>query len=438
MAVIIASSGISTSYAESIEICPRATTERGMFNGSDGWIYQQNEMRTNSIRISDESLLWLKHLVQAFAAKGTHVYLSAIPNRAAETSIFLKPVSSSIAQTLKSSKEFVVLPENYSQPNADKVYQDFLQRLSTTGLKAVDLSTALRYPSALNPQPTFFKKDPHWTSEGALQAAMTVAKLIKTDPLYSKAMKTPSTLKMVGTVAWNSSLSQLVSSACEVKAAQETKTIYELHTDMGLLDETEPEVAVVGSSMTRNFFYGPAIQDATQLLTETVAVDGGNVFGGLEQYLLDGNFQSHPPKFLIWEWPLMTLWELSDISRYRQIIPLIITSKKDIVLASAVGNFSSGETFSLSTSSTDAAYLRIEVSSLELKKFMIQIECRDGKTDNVVISRSDRLKNNGIFHLLLGCSAKSVNVQSASESKGNYKVEMFKSSESVSFVDNQP
>lgn len=278
---------------------------RIIVEGNDGWLFR-SEAELEWIGPSDEEI-WeqLRRLGAALKARGTQVVMFPQPPRG------LVEANNLGAEDLK----------KYDINLLQARYSELVAKLRSLGFIVVDASVFSHHTG----QPYFFKRDGHWSTTGARQAAEVIAKQIKDSgfELPTVAYET----KQIGVSGARGTLSFVVNSLCGLKYPMEFNPGYQTTapaSDDLFGDAEAPQAALVGTSFaaTPNYHFYGFLRRELQADVLQAAFPGGGFDGSLSQFLVSDLFQKSPPKVLIWEFPYQQLHR-TDTAVMRRLLPLV-------------------------------------------------------------------------------------------------------------------
>jgi len=183
---------------------------------------------------------------------------------------------------------------------------DFSAQLKGAGIGVVDL---------LGPMNTaggelYYRTDTHWNERGAKTAADAIAATLRqaglapTQKAEFRVSAEPQR-ERVGDLIRLAGLDH-VPYPLRPRGDEEAATVIEQSAaaDIGLLDETPaPELAVVGTSFSRRANFVPFLSLALRAPVEDMAEDGGGVANAAIAYFAKPEFQTAPPRAVVWEIP---------------------------------------------------------------------------------------------------------------------------------------
>jgi alginate O-acetyltransferase complex protein AlgJ len=186
---------------------------------------------------------------------------------------------------------------------------DWAGQLQAAGVPVLDLSSALQ-PLGAN---AFLRLDTHWSEDGARAAAQAVAAKVASlgiqatptrsfDIARQAAAPRPGDLVRLAGLDWLAPALQpaqeWIQASTITEHAQEAEGLDDLFGDDNL-----PNVALIGTSFSRNSNFAGFLQNALKAPVGNFAKDGGEFSGAAHAYFASTAFVQTPPKLVIWEIP---------------------------------------------------------------------------------------------------------------------------------------
>ena len=278
-----------------VTICNNAYYGGGFRVTPDGAIYNKDDL---SILPHTAVLVnAMQQLRRAFGAHGTT----------------LVPVILPLRGMLRESE---IIP-NHDYEASARQYDRLITQLRTAGFTVPNLVQTIN--STSRPEPVFLRRDHHISPYGASVIAQEVAQTLRGLPLYAALAKTKfTTTHQPQTFPYTdqSRAFQANEWLCDSKLPQTPAEQVELFTTTAttqssdlLGDEPVPDVAMVGSSQSKQTLNLPGwIKQDSDLDVLVDYVSAGGTWLGMQDYLLSRDFQEHPPKVLLWELPLDSIF----------------------------------------------------------------------------------------------------------------------------------
>lgn len=385
----------SLAFAQDLAVCdaarrPAGRSESIYVGGRDGWLFRG--IADLTVPQPGEVVLGqLTRLDQALRAQGTSFALAVIPPRgllAADKVDRADPGAAGF---------------DAARLRAD--WNALIASLAGTGILVPDIAAAAERAGVRH---TFhFRRDHHWTPEGARVAAVAVAEAARAAGLDLGDVRY--VRENAGTRRVNGTLGQRVAARCALQNPPGEE--YPLYrsvaplTAASLLGEAPiPRVVVAGDSNANKanadyFNFGGSLAEALHADVLNVGIDGGGGNTGLLAWLDSEERRAAAPRLLVWEVSNVNpLWS----GHLRQAIPAV----KGICatpLAEATTEVRNGAKL-LDVPPVDPArvpYLVLEFDRPEIVQFQIRFDTRAGRSVPFTVRRSTRVPNNGRYFVEL-------------------------------------
>lgn len=147
------------------DICPAALAtlpERGAFQGYGGWFYFWDDLIKPKVNLQETELV--VRVNEALAVQGVKLVVAPLPNLG-----LLHPEYRDLRDPYQAA---------FSPTRERGAYYAYLDTLRQQGVTVVDVLAALRAFDTAGGQ-SFFKRDVHWTPEGANAAYSEVARVVR-------------------------------------------------------------------------------------------------------------------------------------------------------------------------------------------------------------------------------------------------------------------
>ncbi|WP_197034893.1 cell division protein FtsQ [Herbaspirillum sp. RV1423] len=189
----------------------------------------------------------------------------------------------------------------------------WIQALRKAGVSAMDLTPTLQPLAAT----AYLRTDTHWNETGARAAARAIAQQIQMigvhpepqkafDVHISKEKLRPGDLVRLAGIDWLplrwQPAPELVA-ATEITERQDSAQGNGDNLDDLLGDDQLPNIALIGTSFSRNSNFVGFLQLALSARIGSFAKDGGEFSGSAREYFSNPAFRQTPPKLVIWEIP---------------------------------------------------------------------------------------------------------------------------------------
>ena len=356
-----------------------------LHTGPDGWLLRDDDLTTTAA-VEPSTLAYLTRLTDALAARGVTLVLAAQPPRG------------------------VALPADslpgYDPGAALAQYAEVRADLETTGLHVTDLGSVARATPNY-----FFRRDHHWTPDGAEASAQAVADTVRATETYAQLEPKPFQTENVGQEEQVGSFGEAIGRICGRNPPAERltrhrttarSTVQETPAEELFGDVSAPPITLVGTSNSarEDLNFAGFLEEATGLDVLNAAATGGGPQAALESYLRSETFHEATPSFIVWEFA--TLFDVpQDSLFYRQLIPSVKGACK--AGTAAVIRELEGTSLSLFDSPGSGRNLHLEFSDLSVTAFGLELRYRDGRGETLNLRRSSREVNDGSYFLeLLG------------------------------------
>lgn len=368
--------------------------------GKDRWLFRSEIDLTNEFGIPAPMQPEFARLMAAFASKGTQVAMVLQPTRGLMHRDKLHPDH--------------MMGFDYGKASAS--LRQFMRQLEQAGALVPDVMRLVEEP----PEDYFFRRDHHWTPQGARVTARLVADDLMQQAVYQrlgrKAHRTEPGLTQVKDGTLNQALNRVCGNNYGFQYVQGYQTIPEGDDAQALFGEQPmPDVVLVGTSNSavrneenRQFNFDGFIKEFMSVDLLNYALPGAGAEGALIEYLHSESYTDEdPPELILWELPIN--YRLDDPWMYRQLIPAIegqCTNEQALMSNRVEKNtLKEGERVELLSNSgagrrdlrNQDGYLDLRISNRNLKQFYLIVYYDDGSRDKVWIRRSDIVSGGQYF-----------------------------------------
>ncbi|PSS56836.1 alginate O-acetyltransferase [Pseudomonas sp. BBP2017] len=381
------------------QICPQAlqdssyTGDLGDFSqlvqGHEDWLFRSKIDFMTNIGTTPEGFKLLQDLRDALKARGVELVMVYLPPRGLLVTEMLNPQERS----------------SFNAELSRRNYLATIERLRSLGIRVPDLSALLDQPAEVR-RKFFFKRDNHWTPQGAeLTAQLLAAELSKSQVFKGIARKEFAT-RMEGNLYKVGSLNQAFGKICGNGYANEyfTRAVTEPKEESNeLFGDTEaPDVVLVGTSFSSaQYNFDGFLKQYARVDVDNRSVTGGGFHSAMLQYLGSQDFQDKPPKVLIWE--VNSYYDLAMATFYRQAMPLLDNGCRNV--ATAIDQkltLRPGKNEVLVNSGvkpirSEDSVVEIQFSNPEINELRSTVWYMSGSRENLLISRSREVEPNGRF-----------------------------------------
>ena len=272
--------------------------------GCPGWLFISDELRIN--RHAEANALT--------KAKAVIDLQQQLGKQGIDLQVVVVPDKSRIAAAQRCGL--------YRPAVLDKRIQDWTAVLQAAGVSALDLTDTLRPLGA----EAYLRTDTHWSEIGSNAGARALAQRIQQrgiqatpeqafDITQAPLAVRPGDLVRLAGLDWLPPKLQPPGESVAASTAHETggatSNADDLFGDAGL-----PNVALIGTSFSRNSNFVGFLQKALNAPVGNFSKDGGEFSGAAKAYFESPAFKQTPPKLLIWEIPerdLQTPYDLISI-----------------------------------------------------------------------------------------------------------------------------
>ena len=364
-----------------------------------GWLLRDDDLETE-FTLDPQTLGSLQRLNEALASQGVTLIIAAQPPRGVALSAESVP--------------------DYRPADAFESYRAARETLQTAGLVVTDLAAVVSSTPGY-----FFRRDHHWTPDGARSSAEAVAAAIAGTPTFASTSFAPQTFRTEAAEeeAQRGSFGEAIGRICGRAPPAETftryRTVAETPSGGGLFETLTPPVALVGTSNSArgdlNFAGFLAHSSGLEVLNASLV--GGGPEAALAAYLRSPTFREARPAFLVWEFA--TLFDVpQDPLFYRQLVPSVRGACRVEGSAASVTR-ALGETVPLFGGVRgDTGFLVLNVSDLSQTMFDVRLEYQNGRQETVRLERPNRERNDGRFFLKLGGPLQAATLQMPVSAEG--------------------
>ena len=263
--------------------------------GCDGWLFLTDEMRINRHAQANAQIkaAAVRDIQQQLSLRGIRLLVAVVPDK------------SRIA-----SGQLCDLRRPVQLHNRAVAW---VEALNKAGVSALDLAPALQ---SLGSE-AYLRTDTHWSEAGASAAAKAIAVRVQAMGItatphkdYETALQDPARrpgdLVRLAGLEWLPA--GLQPAAESVAASRFSEKAGESQGDADSLDDlfgddNLPNVALIGTSFSRNSNFAGFMQQALGAPIGDFARDGGEFSGGANNYFNNPAFKQTPPALVIWEIP---------------------------------------------------------------------------------------------------------------------------------------
>ena len=264
-------------------------------SGCLGWLFLTDELRINrhAQSYAQTKAGVVREIQQRLAKRGITLLVAVVPDKSRIASSQL----CDLRRPLQLQQRAV----------------EWVDGLNKAGVAAIDLAPTLQPLGA----DAYLRTDTHWSETGSAAAAKAVAQHVQAmgisatphkdfDVKVQDPARRPGDLvRLAGLewlpVTWQPQPETVAATQISEKAAQAQSGGDNLDDLFG--DDNLPNVALIGTSFSRNSNFAGFLQQALGAPIGNFAKDGGEFSGGANGYFDNPAFKQTPPKLVIWEIP---------------------------------------------------------------------------------------------------------------------------------------
>ncbi|WP_138738889.1 alginate O-acetyltransferase AlgX-related protein [Pseudomonas sp. FSL W7-0098] len=263
--------------------------------GCTGWLFLTDEMRINrhaQVNAQTKAAA-VRQIQQQLAGRGIRLLVAVVPDKSRIASAQLCDLRRPVQLQHRA--------------------EAWVEGLNKAGVSAVDLAPVLQSVGS----DAYLRTDTHWSEAGASAAAMAIAVQVQAmgisatphkdyETVLQDLSRRPGDLVRLAGLEW---LPVGLQPAAEsVAASRFSEEIDSSQSDADNLDDlfgddNLPNVALIGTSFSRNSNFAGFLQQALGAPIGDFSKDGGEFSGGANGYFSNPAFVQTPPKLVIWEIP---------------------------------------------------------------------------------------------------------------------------------------
>jgi alginate biosynthesis protein AlgX len=276
-------------YADSAYGCRALETHAAMpaVEAKDGTFFTIRPELQAFHGLGDDTIAMISDLSQALSTRGTTLVLLPVPTR---------------AQVMSRGLPQMAFYLGYDAAASIAVYEDMMRRLKNAGVTSADPHRALRAAALAGERP-FFQTDQRPTSTGTRLLASSVGAAIADHPDLAGVARGTFTSTVGEDVTLSSAMRTQVQTACQTQVPRVNTAVV----NTTISGTVPPDKSVVlGTSITSTTELNLVgfLSEATGLKTLGYGVPKGGAFAAMSSYLTSTDFQTTPPRVLIWEFPV--------------------------------------------------------------------------------------------------------------------------------------
>ncbi len=361
--------------------------------GKNGWLFRSHDDFLNNF---DEraSYSGLRSLTQYLSSKGTRLLLLYLPTRGLMNPDFAPP-------------------DRFNYQAARASYLAKITKLRSLGILVPDMELLLsRYQNT----DFYFKRDIHWTPNGARLAAHLVADTIQKAGIHLLQATQNTVNNPIGPYAIHGFMHQATQQLCGGRYVYQFVEGYEYDNvdkadsndthDNLLSEESDSDTVLLGTSFSAveplNFI--GFLQEYSGTTIDNYSIPSGRDLGAWLKYIASGDFAAHPPKIIIWEVPGYYL--LDDPMLFAQLMPSIqggcaernpLVDKETNLAQNNANNNALFFTDKILDIPLSELVMDLDFTDKEINEIKINIWYKNGKVKKGKIRKPSRAETGGRF-----------------------------------------
>lgn len=381
--------------------------------GKNGWIFRTKNDFRSDWKINDKTTNYLLSLQDAFSKHNQTLVIVMLPVRG----------------LVHADQLFRHHRDEYGLTNTDTAwdkYESSIRDLQKNGVNVVGINRDDAVPDF------FYKRNHHWSAEGARIVAGKVAEVVRTMPVYDKISHQKYATEKTNSAVYKSSFEKAFKKICgtdipdEMANHYETSSVTAADNASMIFDNSHvPQTVLLGTS---NSVSESSEANFEGFLKEYLSSDilnlsyiGGGIDTSIMSYLDSDHFSASAPKIVIWEVPGYYDFNVMDDKLFNQIIPAAFGScATDPAHEMNFGEISSGQTIIYSLQSEDSAqgtqpvsisaedvayaskdfYIHLEFSRPLKNKFSLQFQYENGGKKIQNFEKTKEYAHDGNFYTL--------------------------------------
>lgn len=265
--------------------------------GTDEWLFRTIVNFKKDFAITEDTKNYLLDIQNGFKKRGLEFVLLLPPPRGLVHANYLKDAD---------KKKF-----KFTDADIAEGWQSYLGAIKTLqdgGVNVVGVSEAVTNDNF------FYKRDHHWSPEGARLYAQYVAEFVKAMPAYNDIAKKEFVTKSLGEDEFKGTFRNAFRKICETELKPQIVEMFQTEPAEGASDENtlfddapRADIVLLGTS---NSAPDPNVANFDGFLKEYIGADienlalaGAGIDTSLMAYINSKDFQNDPAKIVLWEVP---------------------------------------------------------------------------------------------------------------------------------------
>ena len=371
------------------DICPKALAtlpKRGGYQGYKGWFYFNHDFWKTYPNLQEAD--FFVEMKEVLESQGIKLVLVPLPGVGMSNPEFLYKEDPWQAA--------------FSPENAQADYRAFVEKVRSGGVEVVDALAAMQAYSAEGGY-TFFKRDVHWSPDGANAVLKVVADAVKRVVPTLPEHDTKLSRVLPDEPYYGQHVNSWLNDNCGYHLPPEPLKHYAV--EPSSTDDANAEVIQSGSSFSIPPYDVGFLSVWLQSPVYNASIGGGGLVFPLETYLRGDVYTAHKPKVIVWEFPI-------------SVTPIVEPQKRRLI-ASVYGlcrddNVDFQKTYPVqdklkissdlpALASSEQRYLSFTLSDLKITDFNVSFHYRGQEPDAFSFHhpRPDASGNSGRFFAVL-------------------------------------
>jgi hypothetical protein len=375
---------------------PLSFLSRKLYQGKDGWFIRAIEL-DSIYEYPPDTMNALARINEALHYRGVKLILVPVISKAILGKDFLPDGG-------------VFVDRLYDPDFAAAQFDDLALELRNAGITVINTNDDLKKHPEFDLDSFYFKRDIHWTPEGAKFVAEAVAKTIRAFGPAGVDAVTFETTKLQEKRRLDSRLNRALNHLCDDKVPSELTSVYETKRQVDSLDDifvddtaaTEPVrdlVHVVGTSFTDDllvFNFNGFLRQALGADVQGFSVPGGQAVQSIYGWANSEIGIGRKPSFLVWEYNQIP--ELITLTPYlaNVLVPAIVgdcSAENELKAMSFANTSEINMEFGDSVMPDQQVYARYIFDNTSLRQFRVNVTFSDGTTKLETVKNPSRVQD---------------------------------------------
>lgn len=265
--------------------------------GNNEWLFRTIVNFKKDFSIKKDTTEYLLDIQKGFEGRGSNLVLLLPPPRGLVHASNLKEAD---------KKKF-----NFTDKDVTLGWESYLQAIKTLKDGGVNV---VGVDERIDGENFFYKRDHHWSPDGAKLYAKEVAKFLKSMPSYADIAKMEFVTKSLGEDEFKGTFKNAFSKICDTELTPQMVEQYQTEPKVGAEDESAlfdevptPDIVLLGTSNSSpdpnvaNF--DGFLKEYTGADVENLALAGAGIDTSLMAYINSDEFKNKPAKIVLWEVP---------------------------------------------------------------------------------------------------------------------------------------